>query len=133
MFWALIPIYLTPVLPSMLLEKIITFIKILPMKVLKKFILVMVKDCQFNLLDPPIFLLQIILIFLYPFIYVRFSLSVSKFARDNCVHFEFNVTHCFVQFQATKKVVVEGCVRPSLCFFWLPASSFSTCYIFLFY
>jgi histone deacetylase 1/2 len=36
--------------------------------------------------------------------------SVSKFARDNKVFFEFHSTHCFVKSQATSEILLKGTV-----------------------
>nr|KYP43735.1 hypothetical protein KK1_034815 [Cajanus cajan] len=44
-----------------------------------------------------------------PFI-TKNLLSVSKFAKDNCIFFEFHADHCFVKSQETNEVLLQGIV-----------------------
>jgi len=50
-------------------------------------------------------------------------ISVSKFAKDNDVFFEFHANQYLVKFQATKQILLQGKLRDGLCF-----SSFSSAY-----
>lgn len=56
-------------------------------------------------------------------------LSVSRFAHDNNVFFEFHSNCCFVKSQATRKVLLQGVVRDGLYIFdnlFIPPSLSST-------
>lgn len=46
-------------------------------------------------------------------------LSVSKFANDNSVYFEFHLCFCFVKDQVTKMTLLEGRLKGGLCVFEL--------------
>ena len=49
-------------------------------------------------------------------------LSVSQFAKDNDVFFEFHSTHCLVKDQVSKQVILEGSLDQGLYQFILPKS-----------
>ena len=40
--------------------------------------------------------------------------SVSQFAKDNNVYFEFFPNHCFVKNQDTKEIILQGKVKDGL-------------------